>query len=231
MKNSDEKKVINPVFIGNFDNFYTYLNDYVKNKVPYLTKQYKKGTCELCGKQSPLEAAHLRGQDRRFLIKKAFDVVAKSIHDDVYQVDLNAFALKINQIHSDPNNFHFLCHDCHKKYDAPNSHIQESDFKRGFIVQTTSTKNIVKGKTMTKTQNWLIGTLNSIGKGTFASCYDVVAKNYMKEDKSNIDEAIENYGIKVNGRPYEKSSVVTKRNASCAIFREGMQKEALNLCK
>ena len=117
MRNVNEEKIINPVFIGSFDNFYTYLNDYVKNKVPYLTKQYKKGTCELCGEQKPLEAAHLRGQDRRFLIKKAFDVVAKSIHDDVYQVDLNAFALKINQIHSDPNNFHFLCHDCHKKYE------------------------------------------------------------------------------------------------------------------
>ncbi|MBR3676096.1 MAG: hypothetical protein IKN71_03065 [Alphaproteobacteria bacterium] len=80
-------------------------------------------------------------------------------------------------------------------------------------------------------QAWLKRTLQAVGKGTFKACYDVVAKNYMKADKSNIDEAIEKYGLKTNGVAYLRSAVVTKRNASCAIFREGMQREALALCK
>ncbi len=79
-------------------------------------------------------------------------------------------------------------------------------------------------------QAWLKRTLQAVGKGTFKACYDVVAKNYMKADKSNIDEAIEKYG-KSTGYTYLRSAVVTKRNASCAIFREGMQREALALCK
>jgi len=79
-------------------------------------------------------------------------------------------------------------------------------------------------------QAWLKRKLQAVGKGTFKACYDVVAKNYMKADKANIDEAIEKYG-KSTGYTYLRSSVVTKRNASCAIFSEGMQREALALCK
>ena len=133
--NGEKMDNSSPIFQGTFENFYTYLNDFVKNKVPYLTKTYKTGICELCGKQSPLDAAHIRGQDRKFLIKKAFDETSCLIHDHIYQVDLNAFSLKINQIHSDPNNFHFLCKDCHKKYDAEGSLIKESDFHKT-IIQT-----------------------------------------------------------------------------------------------
>lgn len=81
-----------------------------------------------------------------------------------------------------------------------------------------------------KDQAWLARTLQTAGKGTFKACYDVVAKNYLKADKSNIDEAIEKYG-KSTGYIYEERSIITKRNASCAIFREGMQREALALCK
>ena len=131
-----------PVFQGTFEDFYTYINDYVKNKVPYLTKAYKNGICELCGKQSLLDAAHLKGQDRRFLIKKAFDEVSLLIHDNIYQVDLNAFGLKIKQIHSNPDNFHFLCKECHKKYDSTDNLISENDFHK--TVLHGNQKKIIK---------------------------------------------------------------------------------------
>lgn len=72
--------------------------------------------------------------------------------------------------------------------------------------------------------------LQTIGKSTFKNCYDVVEKNYMKENKSNIDEAIEKYGLKITGRPYKKNSIVAKRNAAIRIFKLGWQKEALKEC-
>ena len=81
-----------------------------------------------------------------------------------------------------------------------------------------------------KDQAWLKRKLQTVGKGTFVACYDVVAKNYLKADKSNIGEAIEKYG-KSMGYTYARNSVITKRNVSCAIFREDMQREALALCK
>lgn len=44
-------------FIGTFKEFKQYLNDYVKNKVPALTKKFKTGICERCGQKATLEAA------------------------------------------------------------------------------------------------------------------------------------------------------------------------------
>lgn len=142
---------LSPVFQGTFEDFYTYLNDYAKNKVPYLTRPFKKGKCELCGQETSLDAAHIRGQDRKFLIKKAFNETSKLLHDNIYQVNLNAFGLKINQIHSDPNNFHFLCKQCHKKYDSTTSSIQECDFHK--TIQITHTKETAQ-MPLTKQKNW-----------------------------------------------------------------------------
>ena len=79
-------------------------------------------------------------------------------------------------------------------------------------------------------KSWLEDKLKTVGKGTFKGCYDVYAKNYMKYDKSDIDEAIEKYG-KSTGYTYTRNSVNAKRNAGCAIFRAGLQNEALKLCK
>lgn len=55
-----------------------------------------------------------------------------------------------------------------------------------------------------------------------------MAKN--NSHNTNIDEAIEKYG-KSTGYTYLRSAVITKRNASCAILRKGVQRGALALCK
>ena len=117
-------------FIGTFKDFKQYVNDYVKNKIPYLTRKFKTGTCELCGKKATLDAAHLRGREREVVIREAFEASSELVGGNIFDVDLNKFAQYINKEHSDPNNFHFICHDCHRKYDAPDSTIQESDFKK-----------------------------------------------------------------------------------------------------
>ena len=115
-------------FIGTFKEFKIYLNDYVKNKVPALTRKFKTGTCELCGKKEVLDAAHIRGREREVIIQEAFNASSEHISGNVYDVDLDKFSQFIYKEHSDPNNFHFICRDCHRKYDAPNSKIQEIDF-------------------------------------------------------------------------------------------------------
>ncbi len=119
-----------PIFVGSFDEFKTYLNDFVKNKVPALTRKFRQGECELCGKKTTLDSAHLRGREREVIIKEAFEKAAKALGGGIFSVDLDMFAQYIREEHSNPDNFHFLCHACHTKYDAPESSIKESDFKR-----------------------------------------------------------------------------------------------------
>lgn len=149
-------KIAVPMFRGTFDDFYTFINDYVKNKVPYLTRRHKPECCELCGEKKTLEAAHVRDRDRRVLMQEAFDEIAIPEENGIFAVDLNKYADKIGQIHSDPHNFHFLCRDCHKKYDAANSTIQETDFSPRNNPSLTEF-SIKKGKNMTttiKTNHW-----------------------------------------------------------------------------
>ena len=117
-------------FIGSFSEFKKYLNDYVKNKIPAQTKKYRAGKCELCGKEATLDSAHIRGRERVVIIKEAFEEVGEHIGGNVYIIDLEAFAQYIYEEHTNPDNFHFICHDCHRKYDAKDSDIQESDFKK-----------------------------------------------------------------------------------------------------
>ena len=75
----------------------------------------------------------------------------------------------------------------------------------------------------------LQGRVDSIGKGTFKTCYDVIEKHYNKYDDSIIRETIMNYRLS-KGKEYKDSSITTKANASIAIFRDGLEKEALKLC-
>ena len=72
--------------------------------------------------------------------------------------------------------------------------------------------------------------LATVGKATFKNCYDTFAQNYNKEDKRKIEDAVIKEGLLRTGKRYANNSVTTKVNAGCAIFAQGMQKEALELC-
>ena len=71
--------------------------------------------------------------------------------------------------------------------------------------------------------------LNAVGKGVFEACYDVIAKNYNK-NHDIIKKSIEEYGLK-KGEEYTKKSISSRTSKSCAIFKEGWEKEALEICK
>lgn len=126
--NTQNKKIL-----CNLDTFITISNDYVKNMVPNLTRALKGNVCELCGQRhARLDAAHLRGQERRTIICKMFDAVKVDFGatDGMVCVDLDLFTEKIREYHSNPDNFHWLCSDCHRLYDRPDSTITEDMFVR-----------------------------------------------------------------------------------------------------
>lgn len=96
-------------------------------------------------------------------------------------------------------------------------------------IQYTAKKPITT-TTNTKPSQKLDMLLKAIGKGTFEACYDVIAKNY-NSDREAIKRAIDKYGFETTGKHYEINSVNTKTNNSCTIFKLGMEKEALEICK
>ncbi len=123
----------NKTILCNLDTFITISNDYVKNMVPNLTRALKGNACELCGRHdSRLEAAHLRGQERRAIICQVFDNIKVDFGapDGFVCVDLDLFTKKIRDYHSNPDNFHWLCRDCHRQYDRADSTITEDMFTR-----------------------------------------------------------------------------------------------------
>lgn len=76
----------------------------------------------------------------------------------------------------------------------------------------------------------LNGRLDRVAKSVFKSCYDVIANNYNKNDTSVIADAIRKYGLSKKIQ-YPETSINTRTNAAIAIFRDGLQEEALNLCQ
>ena len=91
---------------------------------------FQRGQCERCGQKAVLEAAHVRGRGRDVIIKEAFEAAGELISGNVYDVNLDTFAQYVYNEHTNPDNFHFICRDCHREYDAKNSTVQESEFVR-----------------------------------------------------------------------------------------------------
>lgn len=106
-----------PIFEGTFDQFYEYMSGYIRNKVQQLTKKYKKNGCEYCGStDKEIEAAHKNESDRKSITSDIFAKLAKKLDDNNAVINVKDFADEINSIHSNPDNFHFLCRECHEKY-------------------------------------------------------------------------------------------------------------------
>lgn len=121
-----------PTYIGTYAGFIKIIKDYVKNQVPVLTRAYKKGGCRWCNsKDKTLHAAHLRGREIEVLIKEVWDSLAQPTNkSNIFNIDITAFTNKINQLHSDQNNFYFLCSECHHEYDKKDSTMPDRfDFK------------------------------------------------------------------------------------------------------
>ena len=124
------------VFKGDFVSFIKYIGGYTKNKIPNLTRSYKKAlgnVCEYCHKPfSHLDAAHIQGKDRQMIIKDILDKYYKDVaNPGYYVVDLEEFENKYLNAHLPlVDHFYFLCKGCHRKYDANPQTLTDAEILR-----------------------------------------------------------------------------------------------------
>ncbi len=110
------------MFIGSLAEFKKYFQGFCKNKVAQMTKSAKierENVCEYCGQKMELEAAHIRGNERIKIIEAILNKNFKQSETvDNYFVDLDKFEQYFVEAHKPiEEHFHFLCYDCHNKYD------------------------------------------------------------------------------------------------------------------
>ena len=110
------------MFIGSLAEFKKYFQGFCKNKVAQMTKSAKtarENVCECCGQKRELEAAHIKGNERIKIIKSILNKNFKQSETvDNYFVDLDKFEQYFVEAHKPiEEHFHFLCYDCHSKYD------------------------------------------------------------------------------------------------------------------
>ena len=135
-------------FIGDYKTFYKFFGGYARNNTLSLTKKYKSGVCACCGtKEKEIQSAHKRGFERSELVKKFFYESVYKEDKGVYYVDLDKFEESFVNFSRDISKFHFLCENCHKKYDR--GEISEKDF----LYKDESIKNEKKRACPTETIN------------------------------------------------------------------------------
>ena len=86
-----------------------------------MTKKRKKELnfiCQNCGKKRELEAAHIKGKDRKKIINSILKNYIINKNNMTIKVDLDLIEKEILEAHKPIDRyFKFLCHDCHIKYD------------------------------------------------------------------------------------------------------------------
>lgn len=139
IKRIENNEEIVSTYTGTYDDFKTYINDYVKNKIPNLTRKHRGGGCRWCTRQdATLQSAHLRGRERDVLMREVWAELAQQTDNkNIFRIDIEKFVEQINKIHSDPQNFYFLCSECHNEYDKENSTMPDR-FEYGAGVKSTS---------------------------------------------------------------------------------------------
>ncbi len=129
-------------FKGTYESFYKFFDGYARNKTLALTKKHKSGVCAYCGiTNAEIQSAHIRGCERKDIVKEFFNQSIISETGNEYVVDIDRFEELFVNFTQDLSNFHFLCQKCHNKYDK-SPDIGETDFlyKAESIKQTPPKK-------------------------------------------------------------------------------------------
>lgn len=72
----------------------------------------------MCGKKRELEAAHIKGRDRKSMIDNILKNYIIDKNNMIINVDLDIIEKEILKAHKPiDKSFKFLCHDCHENYD------------------------------------------------------------------------------------------------------------------
>jgi len=110
-------------FEGTIKEFTKFIGGYSRNKVQYITRNYRKEhpQCEGEGcisRTTQLEAAHLRGKERPIIIS---DILMNFIDNEIVKIDLQEFEDLFIEAHNPIKNaIKMLCKECHIKYDQNN---------------------------------------------------------------------------------------------------------------
>lgn len=114
-------------FEGTVKEFNRFLGAYARLKVAFLASRYKKqlGKCEDCGAVTNLEAAHIKGNERRLIIG---NILREFTEDELIKIDLNEFENKFTVSHTPiESTIRILCKDCHRRYDKIEGEAEENN--------------------------------------------------------------------------------------------------------
>lgn len=147
-------------FEGTVAEFTKFIGGYSRNKVQYMTRNYRRniGKCEGegCGSRTKkLDAAHIRGKERPIIIQN----ILENFYDgENIKIDLNVFEVMFKEAH-DPieKTIKILCKDCHRAYDskAPISDFisedeDDIDLEERDLNESEAITNLVLNSKMTK---------------------------------------------------------------------------------
>ena len=125
-------------FEGTVEEFYAFIGPRTSDLVTKIARPYRKGkSCrELkednkpCGKWRYLDAAHLKGMERKILIQEILEDEGEKLDNSRYKIDLGAFEKAFEKKH-DPFNdtIKFMCRKHHIAYDrTENIKSDDNDF-------------------------------------------------------------------------------------------------------
>ena len=104
------------------EEFYKFIGPRIRNAIQYLTKRRKKELgyiCQNCNQKRELEAAHIKGSDRKSIIENELKRHIIDESKGIVKVDLEEFEKKIVAAHKPIDKyFKFLCAKCHTEYDS-----------------------------------------------------------------------------------------------------------------
>ena len=99
--------------------YHRFIGPIIRNKINSFARNIrneKNGICEFCKEKKILEAAHIHGRGRKYIIESILEHYITN--DDFIEGDLLEIEIKILNAHQPIESaFIFLCKNCHKEYD------------------------------------------------------------------------------------------------------------------
>jgi len=106
-------------FKGTIQEFYKFIEPRIRNVINTFAKMERlkhKGICQHCNDHSELQSTHIHGRERRAIIDQ---VLSRFNSDGLIDCDLVDVENRILNAHNPiSETFLFLCHKCHRIYDA-----------------------------------------------------------------------------------------------------------------
>ena len=115
-------------FTGTKEEFHRHIGPRLRNIVQQITKKRKTeiSVCEHCGAEEELEAAHVKGKERKDIIDR---ILKESTAGGICTVDLEPFEDRFKGEHQSlEKSILLLCGECHRKYDSESA-LQSSSTK------------------------------------------------------------------------------------------------------